>query len=56
MTYRLLYLGFPVFESNSYELCMQVATYCGYHQFFIQTYRNGQYVGVASYVTEHIPR
>lgn len=56
MTFRLLYLGFPVYESNNYELCVQVATYCGYNQFFIQTYRNGQYIGTTGYIAEQIPR
>lgn len=56
MTFRLLYLGFPVFEANSHELCMQVATYCGYNQFFIQSYRNGQYLGTTGYIAEQIPR
>lgn len=56
MTFRLLYLGFPVYEADSHELCMQVATYCGYNQFFILAYRNGQHVSSMGYIAEHISR
>ncbi|WP_250632714.1 hypothetical protein [Rhodoflexus caldus] len=56
MTFRLIYLGFPVYEANSHELCMQVATYCGYNQFFILAYRNGQHVSSMGYIAEQIPR
>ncbi|MCS6968173.1 MAG: hypothetical protein RMJ44_05975 [Cytophagales bacterium] len=56
MKFRVLYLGFPVFESESHALCVQVATACGYPQFFIQAFRNGMHIGTTGYIAEPIPK